>query len=90
MNKYEFVTLMSKKTNMPKAKCELFLNEFKNTILEVCCKGEQVVLRDFGKFSLEERKARKFCNPQTKRFYICKPKKLIAFKGFKNFKYNVK
>lgn len=90
MNKTEFVTLMAKRTNLPKTKCDLFLSEFKDAILEVCCKGEDVILRNFGRFSLEERGARKFLNPQTKRYYICKPKKMISFKGFKNFKYNVR
>ncbi len=90
MNKTEFVSLMAKKTNLSKAKCDLFLSQFKDAILEVCCKGEEISLRNFGKFSLQEKGARKFLNPQTKRYYICAPKKMIAFKGFKNFKYNVK
>ena len=90
MNKTEFVSLLSKRTNLPKIKCELFLDKFRETILEVCCKGEEISLRNFGKFSLQERKARKFLNPQTKRYYICQPKKMISFKGFKNFVYNVK
>ncbi len=89
MNKTEFVSLMSKKTKMPKTKCELFLNEFKSMILEVCSKGEEINLRNFGKFSMQEKKARKFLNPQTKRYYICQPKKMISFKGYKNFKYAV-
>lgn len=90
MNKTEFVSLMAKRTEMSKTKCELFLNQFKATILEVCCKGEEISLRDFGKFSLQEKKARKFLNPQTKRYYMSSPKKMISFKGFKNFVYNVK
>ncbi len=89
MNKTEFVNLISKKTNLPKSKCDLFLNEFKSLILEVCSKGEPISLRNFGRFALEEKKARRFLNPQTKRYYICKSKKLIAFKGYKNFKYAV-
>lgn len=90
MNKNELCTLLSKRTNLSKAKCDEFLSTFKQTILEVCCKGEEVSLRNFGKFSLQERKARKFINPLTKRFYMSSPKKFVAFKGFKNFTYNVK
>ena len=89
MNKAEFVSLMAKKKKKKKTKCELFLNEFKSMVLEVCSKGETVNLRNFGKFSLQEKKARKFLNPQTKRYYICKPKKMINFKGYRNFKYAV-
>ncbi len=86
MNKAEFVELMAKKTDLPKSKCNLFLNEFKALILEVCSKGEQINLRNFGKFSMQEKAARKFLNPQTKRYYICAPKKVIDFKGYRNFK----
>ena len=90
MNKTEFVSLMSRRTNLSKNKCDLFLSEFKEAILEVCCKGEDINLRNFGKFSLQEKKARKFLNPQTKRYYIAAPKKMISFKAFKNFKYSVR
>lgn len=89
MNKSELVTVMSKKTQIPKTKCELFLNEFKQIILEVCSKGDDVNLRNFGKFSMQEKRARKFLNPQTKKYYICKAKKMINFKSYKNFKYAV-
>jgi len=89
MNKSELVELMSKKTSIPKSKCDLLLNKFKEIILEVCAKGENVNLRNFGKFSMQERKERRFLNPQTKRYYICSPKKMISFKGYRNFKYAV-
>lgn len=89
MNKSELVSLMAKKTNLSKSKCDLFLNEFKSVILEVCSKGEDINLRNFGRFSMQERGARKFLNPQTKRYYICQPKKIINFKGYNNFKYAV-
>lgn len=86
MNKAEFVGLMAKKMEMPKTKCNMFLDEFKHLILEVCSKGEQINLRNFGKFSLLEKRARRFLNPQTKRYYICAPKKVIDFKAYNNFK----
>lgn len=86
MNKQEFVELISRKTQISKSKCDQFLNEFKAIILDVCAKGESVAIRNFGKFSMEQKPARKFLNPQTKRFYVCQSKKIVAFKGFKNFK----
>lgn len=90
MNKSEFVEIISKKTNISKQKCDLFLNQFKEVILDVCSKGEDVNLRNFGKFSMQEKKERKYLNPQTKRYYVCAPKKIISFKGFKNFRLGVK
>lgn len=89
MNKSEFVSIISSRTKMPKNRCNAMLDEIKDLILEVCSKGDKINIRNFGKFSLQERKARKFLNPQTKRYYICKPKKIIAFKGYDNFKYGV-
>ena len=78
---------MAKRTNIPKSKCDLLLNKFKEIILEVCSKGEEVNLRNFGRFFMRERKERRFLNPQTKRYYICSPKKMINFKGYHKFKY---
>lgn len=85
MNKQELTAILAKRTNLSKQKCDLFLNTFKEVVCEVCNKGGEVVLRDFGKFSLKEKKARKYLNPQTKRYYIASPKKVLAFKCFKPF-----
>lgn len=90
MNKQEFVTILSKRTNMSKTKCALFLSTFKETVLEVCNKGGEIVLRDFGKFSLKERKARQYLNPQTKRYYVASPKRFVAFKSFPGLAKNLK
>ena len=87
MNKQEMISVLSKKTEVPKEKCERVIDEFKNLILEVCKKGEEINLRNFGRFKMQETKERKFINPQTKRYYISPPKKIISFKSYKNFKY---
>lgn len=88
MNKQEFVELLAKRTNFSKAKCDLFLSTFKETVFEVCSKGGEVALRDFGKFLMKERKERKYLNPQTKRLYVAPPKRTIAFKSFGKFAKN--
>ena len=72
MNKSELVDFLSNRTQLPKKKCDTFLNEFKVAILEVCSKGGQINIRNFGKFEMQERKARRIINPQTKRFYFCR------------------
>lgn len=89
MNKTEFVEVLAKRTKMSKSKCTNLLDEMRLAILDICSKGEEVSIRNFGKFSLQEKKSRKFLNPQTKRYYFCKPKKVVSFKGFDNFKYGV-
>ena len=96
MNKSEFVEILAKKTKLSKGECDQFLNAFKDSILEVCSKGETLGLikpssnNSFGKFCLQEKGQRKYINPQTKRMFLSKPKKFVAFKGFKSFKYGVK
>lgn len=87
MNKQEMIAELSKKADVSKVKCEKVIDEFKNLILEVCKKGEEINLRNFGRFKMQETKERKFINPQTKRYYICPPKKIISFKSYKNFKF---
>lgn len=90
MNKQEMLAVLSKKADISKNKCEKVIDEFKKLILEVCEKGEEINLRNFGKFSLVEKKERRFLNPQTKRYYMTKPKKVITFRGYKNFKFAIK
>ena len=89
MNKSEFIEILSKRTNLSKSKCSLVIDQMRSAILEVCSKGEEVSIRNFGKFSLQEKRERKFLNPQTKRYYFCKPKKVVSFKTFDNFKYAI-
>lgn len=80
MNKSEFIEIMSKKTEMPKSKCNLFLNEFKSLILEVCSKGDNINLRNFGKFSVQEKAARNFLIHKQKDIMFVHQKKLLILK----------
>ena len=90
MNKTEFINLLSKRVELSKSKCEKVLDEIQHSIIEVLNKGDEVSIRNFGKFKVVERKERKCINPVTKRFYVAKPKKITVFQGFKNFKYCLK
>ena len=89
MNKSEFIEVLAKRTKMSKSKCLCMLEEMRSAILDFCSRGGEVSIRNFGEFSLQEKKSRKFLNPQTKRYYFCKPKKVVCFKGFDSFKYGV-
>ena len=89
MNKSQFVEILEKRTSLSKSKCSLVIDQMRDAILDICSKGGDVSIRNFGKFSLQEKKSRKFLNPQTKRYYFCKPKKVVSFKSFDNFKYAI-
>ncbi len=87
MNKSEFVSLLSKRVELPKSYCAIVLDGIQSAIKEVLSKGDEVSIRGFGKFKVVERAARKCSNPVTKRTYFAKPKRAVVFKGYKTFKY---
>ncbi len=87
MNKKEFVEILAKKLDLSKNKCESVLSEIKSTIVDALKKGEEVSLKNFGKFKIVERKSRKCINPITKKHYYSKPKKVTRFEGYGEFKY---
>ena len=84
MNKKDFVYLVSKNSKIPFDVCEKVLSFAKSTILQVCLKGENITLRGFGKFQVKNRDSRNFVNPQTKRYYLFKSKRIVYFKGVDN------
>lgn len=90
MNKTELIELVAKKASMSKAKVCLVFEELKNTIVDGLNKGEEISIKNFGKFKVVETKQRRCVNPITKRVYLAKPKKVTVFKSYKNFKQCVK
>ncbi|MBQ7327552.1 MAG: HU family DNA-binding protein [Clostridia bacterium] len=87
MNKCELVELLAKRTGFSKVCCLKVLEAAKETIVEVCSKGGQISVKNFGKFVLKERKSCRYFNPQIQRFCTSVAKKVIEFQGFDAFKY---
>ena len=84
MNKTEFVELLCKRTGIKKNDCVIILRHAKNIIEDVCEKGGEIVFRGFGKIKSKSMTSHRCINPQTKRFYYSKSKKIVYFKGVKN------
>lgn len=86
MNKAMVVEKMSKQTKESKATCKRCLESFIDIVSEALKKNVQVVLTDFGTFSVLKRKARTGVNPATGKKMQIPAKKVPKFKPGKALK----
>ncbi len=86
MNKAMVVEQMAKMTKEPKATCKRCLEAFMDIVSESLKKNKQVVLTDFGTFSVLKRKARTGVNPATGKKMQIPAKKVPKFKPGKALK----
>lgn len=86
MNKAIVVEKMSKATKESKATCKRCLESFIDIVSDALKKNGQVVLTDFGTFSILKRKARTGVNPSTGKKMQIPSKKVPKFKPGKALK----
>lgn len=86
MNKAIVVEKMSKATKESKATCKRCLEAFVDIVSDALKKSGQVVLTDFGTFSVLKRKARTGVNPSTGKKMQIPSKKVPKFKPGKALK----
>ncbi|MGE0206850.1 MAG: HU family DNA-binding protein [Candidatus Babeliales bacterium] len=86
MNKAMVVEEMSRMTKEPKATCKRCLEAFVDIVRGTLKKNKQVVLTDFGTFSVLKRKARTGVNPATGKKMQIPAKKVPKFKPGKALK----
>lgn len=79
MNKKEFVELLSQKSGVRKRECDIVLAAAEKIIVDVCLKGGKIVFRGFGKIVPKSMSSHRCINPQTKRCYFSKSKKVCLF-----------
>ena len=84
-NKKEVVKNISDITGYPTNYSRRILENLLNSIKEIIVK-EDLNLKNFGNFSLINKKQRIGRNPKTKKEYIIKAKKFLKFTPSKNFK----
>lgn len=77
---------MSKMTKESKATCKRCLEAFMDIVSESLKKNKQIVLTDFGTFSVLKRKARTGVNPATGKKMQIPAKKVPKFKPGKALK----
>ena len=89
MNKQVFIEEISKRTNLSKQNCKLFINESINLLKDCFYKGEQIKFNGFGKFSFKHIKARLRYLPYLKALRQEKQKFIPHFKPSKAFYQNL-
>lgn len=81
MNKSEFISLVSEKTDLTKVAVEKAYNEIFNTIKEELGKGHDVAVAGFGTFKVKKRAARNGINPLTKQPLKIPARNAVSFKA---------
>ena len=65
MNKTELVERIAEETDAPKSEAQKYLDAFEEVVTSALKSGGEVQITGFGKFYVQERKAREGRNPQT-------------------------
>jgi DNA-binding protein HU-beta len=65
MNKTELVERIAEETDAPKSEAQKYLEAFEEVVTSELKSGGEVQITGFGKFYVQERKAREGRNPQT-------------------------
>ena len=65
MNKTELIEKLAERTDASRAEAQRYFEAFESIVTETLKGGEEVQITGFGKFYVQERKAREGTNPQT-------------------------
>ena len=65
MNKTELIEKLAERTDASRAEAQRYFEAFENIVTETLKGGGEVQITGFGKFYVQERKAREGTNPQT-------------------------
>ena len=65
MNKTEFIERVAKEADGPVSEAQRYFDAVENVVTSALKAGEEVQITGFGKFYVQERKAREGRNPQT-------------------------
>lgn len=84
MLKKEFIKRIAEKLNKSITETETIYEVFFDSIKEAMKNGEQITVKEFGKFEVVERPGRVGRNPQTGEQIMIKPKKVVKFKPSSN------
>ncbi len=90
MNKNEFISQVNNKTGLTKKDCKMCLDSIIEVIKDALKNGDSVTLSNFGKFKVNEVKAKPMYSFQTGKTYISEQRKTPVFKASDNLKRSVK
>ena len=86
MNKTELIERLAERTDAPKAEAQRYFEAFEEIVTETLKGGDEVQITGFGKFYVQERKAREGTNPQTGKKMQIPASKSPAFSAGNAFK----
>ena len=86
MNKTELIEKLAERTDAPKAEAQRHFEAFEEIVAETLKEGGEVQITGFGKFYVQERKAREGTNPQTGKKMQIPASKSPAFSAGSGFK----
>lgn len=90
MNKNEFINEIYNQSGLSKKDCKLCLETMLNVIKSALQSGESVTLSNFGKFKVNDKKAKAMYNFKTKNTQLVEAKRTPIFKASDNLKQYVK
>ena len=67
-------------SDLPKAQCFEFVDTVFSTMKKTLASGEEVKISKFGKFELQDKRARNGRNPKTGEKLIISKRRIVAFK----------
>ena len=82
----DIINLLSDDTGLDKVKAEEAIDAVIDAVKETLARGESVILRRFGSFSVREKNARVGRNPKTGLEAPISARRVVRFKAGKHFK----
>ena len=86
MTKIDIINLVADDTGLSNVKAEDALDAIIDAVKESLARGETVILRRFGSFSVREKNARVGRNPKTGQEAPISARRVVSFKAGRNFK----
>jgi integration host factor subunit alpha len=80
LKKTDIISTLHEQTGIPKSQCGETLDCLVDLITNSLADGEEIQIRGFGTFKVEEKKERKGRNPATGEEIIIPERKRVAFK----------
>jgi DNA-binding protein HU-beta len=89
VNKMEFVERVAKEADGPVSEAQRYFDAVENVVTSALEDGEEVQITGFGKFYVQERKAREGRNPQTGKKMNIPAQKVPSFSAGNTLKESV-
>ena len=89
LTKQKITSLLSEKTSISQKETKVIVDKFFSSILDCLIAGDEVQIKNFGKFSLKTKKSRIGRNPKTLKEATIAKRSIIAFSPSKSIKASI-